>query len=111
MLAQSSAGIISGLFLDKSPEEIKFLALNLVHQAEVLVVLAAYRNEHFHLVAAASDSLKVDVREVIPLLQTELQLKGGGSQTLVELVSPEKEKAERAVGLAVEFLKRKKNLT
>lgn len=107
ILAQNPAGIISGLYPDKSPEEVKFLALNLVHQAEVLAVLAAYRNEHFHLVVAASDGLKVDVREVIPVLQAEVQLKGGGSPTLVELVSPEKDKAERAIELALEFLRAK----
>lgn len=105
MLAQSRGSIISGLYPDKSPEEVKFLALNLVHQAEVMAVLAAYRNEHFHLVVAASDGLKVDVREVIPVLQSEIQLKGGGSPTLIELVSPEKDKAARAIELVLEFLK------
>ncbi|MCX8160134.1 MAG: alanine--tRNA ligase-related protein [Candidatus Saccharicenans sp.] len=105
MLAGNPGGIISGLYPDKSPEEIKFLALNLVHQAEVLAVLAAYRNENFHLVVAASDSLKVDVRGVIPVLQAEMQFKGGGSPTLVELVSPEKDKAGRAIELALEFFK------
>ncbi len=107
MLAQGSAGIIAGLFPDKSPEEVKFLALNLVRQAEVLTVLAAYRNEYFHLVVAAGGNPKVDLREVIPVLQAEMQLKGGGSPTLIELVSPEKEKAEAAVKLIVEFLKKK----
>lgn len=107
ILGQSSSRIISGFYEDKSPEEIKFLALNLVHQAEVLVVLAAKSNDYFHLVVAAADSLKTDVRAVIPVLQAEMQLKGGGSPTLIELVSPEKEKAKTAVKLTVEFLKSK----
>lgn len=107
MLARSPAGFISGFYPDKSPEEIKFLALNLVHQAEVLAVLAAFRNEHVHLVVAAAESLGVDVREVIPVLQSQMQLKGGGSPTLIELVSPEKDKAERAIELAGEFFRAK----
>ncbi len=111
MLAQNPAGIISSLYTDKSPEEVKFLALNLVHQAEVLVILAAFRNDNFHLVLAAAESLKVDVREVIPVLQAQMQLKGGGSPTLIELVSPEKDKAGRAIELALRFFKTKTGQT
>jgi len=111
MLARSSSKIISGFYPDRSPEEIKFLALNLVHQAELLVVMAAQRDQYFHLVLAASDSLKLDVREVIPVLQSEIEFKGGGSPTLVELVCAEKEKAERAVTLAVEFFKDRTGLS
>ncbi|MCR4395793.1 MAG: alanyl-tRNA editing protein [Candidatus Saccharicenans sp.] len=111
ILSRSSSKIISGLYPDRSPEEIKFLALNLVHQAELLVVLAAHRDQYFHLVLAASAGLKVDVREVISVLQPEIEFKGGGSPTLVELVSPEKDKAEKAVKLAVEFFEGRKGLS
>ncbi|MGB9906676.1 MAG: alanyl-tRNA editing protein [Candidatus Saccharicenans sp.] len=111
ILSRSPSKIISGLYPERSPEEIKFLALNLVHQAELLVVLAAHRDQYFHLVLAASDGLKVDVREVISVLQSEIEFKGGGSPTLVELVSPEKDKAEKAVKLAVEFFQRRKGLS
>jgi alanyl-tRNA synthetase len=107
MLADYKGKIISGLFPEKSPGEIKFLALNLVRQAEVLAVLAAFGNDYFHLVVAASDKLKVDVREVIPALQAAAELKGGGSPTLIELVSPKKEKAEKICQLAVDFFRAK----
>ncbi|MDI6845758.1 MAG: alanine--tRNA ligase-related protein [Candidatus Saccharicenans sp.] len=107
ILAQNRSRIISGYFKDKSPEEIKFLALNLVHQADVMAALAADREGGFHLVLASADALKVDVREVMPVLQAKMPLKGGGSSTLVELVSPEKDRAQEAVKTAVEFFERK----
>ncbi len=97
--------IISGVFPEKSPEEIKFLALNLVHQAEVVVVFGAFREPYLHLVIASSDRLQFDVREVIRVLQQEVNIKGGGSPTLVELVSPEKEKSAKIIELAVNHLK------
>ena len=105
ILQSSQEKIISGIFPEKSPEEIKFLALNLVHQAEVLVVLAAFREPYLHLVVAASEGLKVDVREVIKILQPQVNIKGGGSPSLVELVTPEKDKAEKILTLAVNYLK------
>lgn len=111
MLARSSSRIISGLYPDRSPEEIKFLALNLVHQVELLVVMAAHRDQYFHLVLASSEGLKLDVREVLPVLRARIEFKGGGSPTLVELVSPEKEKAEEAITLALEFFKDRTGLS
>ncbi|MBC7362451.1 MAG: hypothetical protein H5U06_09250 [Candidatus Aminicenantes bacterium] len=110
LIEKSPSKIISGIFPEKSPEEVKYLALNLIHQAEVLAALAAFRKNYFHLVIAASEKIKVDVREVIALLQTEIKLKGGGSPTLVELVSEEKDKVEKAINLAVDFLKNKSGL-
>jgi hypothetical protein len=59
---------------------------------------------------AASDKIKVDVREALAFLKNEIKLKGGGSPTLIELVSEEKNQAERALKLAVEFLKNRSGL-
>ncbi|HNS04634.1 MAG TPA: alanine--tRNA ligase-related protein [Candidatus Saccharicenans sp.] len=110
MLARSQSKIISGLFPDKSPGELKFLALQLVHRAEVMVVLAGLAENSFHLVIAAAENLKTDVRQVIPVLQAEINLKGGGSPTLVQLVSQEKDKAEAALKLIVDLLKKQSGL-
>jgi len=110
MIARSQSKIISEIFAEKSPEEIKYLALNLIHQGEVMIVLAAFRGDYLHLVIACSEKIKLDVRETIPFLQTVIKLKGGGSSTLVELVSEEKGQAEKAISLAVQFLKNKTGL-
>jgi alanyl-tRNA synthetase len=110
MLAGNQSKILSGLFQDKSQEEIKFLALQLVHRAEVAAVLAGLTADSFHLVIAAADSLKTDVRQVVPVLQAEIKLKGGGSPTLVQLVSEEKDQAEAALQMTVDFLKKQTGL-
>ncbi|NMC66385.1 MAG: hypothetical protein GYA53_09655 [Acidobacteria bacterium] len=106
MLAGNQSKIISGLFQDKSQDEIKFLALQLVHRAEVIAVLAGLTADSFQLVIAAADSLKTDVRQVVPVLQAEIKLKGGGSPTLVQLVSEEKDQAKAALQMTVDFLKK-----
>ncbi len=106
MLAGNQSKIISGLFQDKSQDEIKFLALQLVHRAEVVAVLAGLTADSFQLVIAAADSLKTDVRQVVPVLQAEIKLKGGGSPTLVQLVSEEKDQAKAALQMTVDFLKK-----
>jgi alanyl-tRNA synthetase len=110
ILARSQSRIISGLFPDKSQDEIKYLALQLVHRAEVVAVLAGLTADSFHLVIAAADNLKTDGRLVIPFLQAEIKLKGGGSPTLVQLVSQEKDKAEAALNMTVDFLKKQTGL-
>ncbi len=110
MLAGNQSKIVSGLFQDKSQEEIKFLALQLVHLAGVAAVLAGLTADSFHLVIAAADSLKTDVRQVVPVLQAEIKLKGGGSPTLVQLVSEEKDQAEAALQMTVDFLKKQTGL-
>lgn len=110
-LARSQSKIISGLFPDKSPDELKFLALQLIHRAEVMAVLAGLAENSFYLVIAAAENLKIDVRQVIPVLQAEIKLKGGGSPTLVQLFSEEKDKAEAALNLAVDLLKKQSGLS
>ncbi|MGB9765104.1 MAG: alanyl-tRNA editing protein [Candidatus Saccharicenans sp.] len=111
MVEKSPSKIISGIFPEKSPEEIKYLGLNLIHQGEILAALVSFRENYFHLILAASDKLKVDVREAIGLLKSEINIKGGGSPTLIELVSEEKDKAEKALKLAEDFLKNKSGLS
>jgi len=80
--------------------------LQLVHRAEVVAVLAGLTADSFQLVIAAADSLKTDVRQVVPVLQAEIKLKGGGSPTLVQLVSEEKDQAKAALQMTVDFLKK-----
>ncbi|MDD8019869.1 MAG: alanine--tRNA ligase-related protein [Acidobacteriota bacterium] len=111
ILAKSQSKVISGFFPDKSPDGIKFLALHLVHESEVIAVLACLAEDSFHLVIAATDSLKIDVRTVIPFLQAEIKLKGGGSPSLVQLISGEQDKAEKALQLAVDILKKQSGLS
>ncbi|HOM94073.1 MAG TPA: alanine--tRNA ligase-related protein [Candidatus Saccharicenans sp.] len=111
MLARSQSKIVSGLFSDKSPDELKFLALQLIHRAEVMAVLAGLAENSFYLVIAAAENLRTDVRQVVPVLQAEIKLKGGGSPTLVQLFSEEKDKAEAALKLAVDFLKKQSGLS
>jgi len=107
ILNSNRSKIIQGLFSEKTPEEIKYLALHLVHQAEVMTALAALGQDHFHLVLAASDKIGVDLREVLKELREKIELKGGGSSTLVELVGIKKERAEEALRLAVDILVQK----
>ncbi len=55
---------VSGLLGDKTPEEARFLALNIIRNGEFYVVYGAASESQGHLIAARSESLKTDLRQL-----------------------------------------------
>ncbi len=108
-VVRAAAGpIISGLLEDKTPEEARFLALNVIKSGEFAVVYGVAAEGQAHLIVARSESLKTDLRQLVPVIGAVLSVKGGGSPSLVELVAAEKIRLREAVGAAVSWLKEKK---
>ena len=96
--------IIQAVFEDKSPEEARFLAVQIIHNAERIVLFGAYGETQSHLILAAADGLGLDVRTLIPVVSAVVQVRGGGSPSLVELVTTEKDKLGPALEAAGKFL-------
>jgi alanyl-tRNA synthetase len=94
----ASGRIISGVLEDRTPEEVLFLALNIIRNGEFAVVYGVAEESQGHLIFARSDSLATDLRGLIPVVGALVPIKGGGGPSLVELVTPEKDR----LGLAVE---------
>jgi alanyl-tRNA synthetase len=103
-IANAQGKVIVAVFVDRSPEEARFLAINVIRQAGLVVLFAAPGEVSGHLILAASENLGFDVRTLIPVIGGVIQARGGGSASLVELVTTEKEKLAAALDAAREHV-------
>ena len=97
--------VVSGLLEDKTPEEGRFLALNIIRNGEFYVVYGASSESQGHLIAARSESLKTDLRQLAAVVGAVIPVKGGGGPSLVELVTAEKARLREAVDTAVAWVR------
>ncbi len=105
-VVRTAAGpLVSALLEDKTPEEARFLALNVVKGGEFTVVYGAASESQGHIIAARSASLRTDLRQLAAVVGAVAPVKGGGGPTLVELVMSEKSRLGEAVAAAVAWLK------
>ncbi len=101
-VVRTAAGpLVSALLEDKTPEEARFLALNVVKGGEFTVVYGAASESQGHIIAARSASLRTDLRQLAAVVGAVAPVKGGGGPTLVELVMSEKSRLGEAVAAAV----------
>jgi alanyl-tRNA synthetase len=97
--------VIAGILEDKTPEEARFLALNIIKAGEFSVVYGVTSEAQAHIIVARSGSIKADLRQVVPVVGAVIPVKGGGGPSLVELVTAEKERLREAVDTAAAWLK------
>ena len=105
VIRAASGPVITGVLEDKTPDEARFLALNIIKSGEFAVVYGVRGESQGHLIAARSDSLPVDLRKLVPAVGAVVPCKGGGGPSLVELVMPEKARLQEAVETAVGWLR------
>ncbi len=87
-LVQKAGGkIIKQIWTEKSLEEGKLLALNIIRAGDFAVLFGIRSEEKDHLVLASSETLPLDMRELIPLVFSRIGGRGGGSSSLVEIVT------------------------
>jgi len=98
--------VVQAVFEDKSPEEARFLAVQIIHNAEQIVLFGAHGETQSHLILAAAEGLGLDVRTLIPAVSAVIQVRGGGSPSLVELVTMEKDKVGPALEAASKLLEK-----
>ncbi len=100
MAREATSKVIQAVFEDRSPEEARFLALNIIKQGEFAVLFAAPGEGRSHIILAASEALGFDARTLVPVIAGVLEAKGGGSPSLVELVTSETGKVAAALDAA-----------
>jgi alanyl-tRNA synthetase len=105
VIRAASGRLIAAVFEDKTSDEARFLALNIIKSGEFAVVTAAGGEGQGHLIVARSDSMTVDVRKIIPVVGAVVPVKGGGGPSLVELVTPEIARLGEAVEAAADWLR------
>jgi alanyl-tRNA synthetase len=105
VIRAASGPFIAGVLEDKTPDEARFLALNVVKSGEFAVVYGVRGESQGHLIVARSDSLSADLRKLVAVIGSILPCKGGGGPSLVELVTPEKARLQEAVDAAADWLR------
>lgn len=97
--------VISGILEDRTPEEARFLALNIVKSGEHAVAYGASGESQGHIILARADALKGDLRQAVPAVAAVVPVKGGGGPSLVELVTPDKSRIKDALDAATAWLR------
>jgi alanyl-tRNA synthetase len=90
ILQKTEGKIIQNIFSDKTAEEAKFLALNIIRRGDFIVLYGVRGEQKDHLILAAAESVGRDMRKLVPVVTSFIKAKGGGSPSLVELVADER---------------------
>ncbi|MEN6560834.1 MAG: alanyl-tRNA editing protein [Acidobacteriota bacterium] len=96
--------VVAGVLEDKTPEEARFLALNIVRRGDFAVAYGASGESQGHVILARAESLKADLRQAVPAVAAVVPVKGGGGPSLVELVTADKSRLGAAVEAAARWL-------
>jgi alanyl-tRNA synthetase len=85
LLAEAEGGILRRAFADRTPEGLRILALSAVKRADVVVLFATKTAARSHVVLAASEAAKIDLRPLVAELAPLFAGRGGGGPSLVEI--------------------------
>ncbi|TET71538.1 MAG: hypothetical protein E3J44_04005 [Candidatus Aminicenantes bacterium] len=107
IIQETKERIIKELFVDKTPEEVRFLVLNIIRKGDFVVLFGLKGEERGHLILACSENINIDMREIVPLVSPLIKGKGGGRPSLVEIAGEEIVNLEQALERAFEFIKKK----
>ena len=107
IIQETKERIIKELFVDKTPEEVRFLVLNIIRKGDFVVLFGLKGEERGHLILACSENINIDMREIVPLVSPLIKGKGGGRSSLVEIAGEKIENLEQALERAFEFIKKK----
>ncbi len=99
--------IIKKIFAEKTHEEVRSLALNIIRQGDFVVLFGLKGEERGHLILACSEGLSIDMRELVPLVSPLISGKGGGRPSLVELAGESAENIAQALEKAQQFIEKK----
>jgi len=99
-MVQAAEGLfIKEIFTEGTFDETKRLALNIINGGEFIVLFGLNLENHGHLILACSESLGMDMRELIPIVSPLVEGKGGGSPSLVEIFAKNNKNIEKALDL------------
>ena len=104
-MSRAEGKIITQVFTEKTPDGAKFLALCIVKQGDFIVLFAAKSEARSHLILAASENLKIDMRRLVPIISPVINGRGGGSPVLVEIAGDPGADLSAALAKAQDFIK------
>jgi alanyl-tRNA synthetase len=107
MVKSVEGRIIKKIFTEKTPEELRFLALNIIKSGEFVVLFGLKLQDRAQLVLASEEGLSIDMRDLVDDLSLLIDGKGGGRPSLVEIMGKNPDKLNDALDRAAELLKDK----
>lgn len=85
LVVKADGPILRAAFADRTPEGIRALALGAIRQGDRVALFGTKTAARSHVVLAASEELKLDLRPLVPELAALMNGRGGGGPTLVEI--------------------------
>jgi alanyl-tRNA synthetase len=107
IMEKADGKIIKRIFSDRSQEEIRHLALTIIRMGEHIALFGLKTGERIHVFLACSESLGIDMRELVPIVSLLIQGRGGGRSSFVEISGEIKEGLEQALDKAYQHISEK----
>jgi alanyl-tRNA synthetase len=104
---EAKGRLVRATWTDRTVEEARLLALGIIRLADRVVLFAVRSEARDHFIFACSERLPLDMRELIPLVNTRVPSKGGGRASLVELVAEQGADLEEVLSAAQAYLEEK----
>ena len=104
LVARAAGPVITLHLTDRTPEEARFLALQVIRSGNFVALCDVAIGERGHLLLAAAEGLGLDMRKLIPVISAVLPVKGGGSPSFVEMVTAEPARLAEALAAAASFV-------
>ena len=104
-IIQTTEGkIIKRIFSGRSQDEVRLLALLTMKKGEFVVLFGLRIEDRVHVFLACSDTLGLDMRELVPIVSPVIEGRGGGRASLVEISGQKKENLEKALDKAYQHI-------
>jgi alanyl-tRNA synthetase len=107
MMQKTEGKLIKRIFTDRSQEEIRLLALLIMRKGEFVTLFGLKKDERVHVFLACSESLGLDMRELVPVVSPLIEGKGGGRPSLVEISGEKQDSLELALDKAYQHISEK----
>lgn len=107
IMQKAEGKLIKRIFTDRSQDEIRLLALLTIRKGEFVALFGLKNGERVHVFLACSESLGLDMRELVPVVSPLIEGKGGGRPSLVEISGEKKENLEQALEKAYQHISEK----
>jgi alanyl-tRNA synthetase len=104
---EAEGKIIKRIFAERSQDEIRLMSLLVIRKGEFVVLFGLEMEERIHVFLACSESLDLDMRELVPVVSPLIEGKGGGRPSLVEISGQKREYLEQALDAAFDYIEKK----
>ena len=107
IMEKADGKFIKKIFSDRSQEEIRLLAVTILRMGEYVAFFGLLSEERVHVFLACSESLGLDMRELVSVVAPMIHGRGGGRPSLVEISGEKKGGLEQALDKAYQHISEK----